>query len=268
MSSPIGIFDSGVGGLSVFKEIIRIMPGEDIVYLGDTARSPYGNKNKETILQYSLENISFLQRLGVKLVVIACHTSCTNALQELQKIFSLPLFNVLYPSLQKLPQVTKTNHIAILATLSTIASGVYQNRLSQFALYPIACSRFVPLIEEGFFTHPLLEKAADEYLEPLQKTQIDTVLLACTHYPFISKILQKKLPNQVKLVDPAYDVAKEIYTFLRQEGKCSFKATQGNYRFYVTGEPEKFKKIADRIFDFSIGTPQRVSLGKTISQKI
>ncbi len=207
---PIGLFDSGFGGLTVMREVVRLLPNENLVYLGDTAHLPYGNKSPQTVLRYALENASFLLQKKIKLLMIPCHTACSHALETLQQKLSIPVIGVINPGLELLAQETRTLKVAILGTSSTIRSGLYQSLVRQWnpkiEVYAVSCPLFVPLIEEGFFEHPSASLIAESYLGHL-RGKVDAALLACTHYPLMKDVLQKCLGAEVKLIEPAENCA-------------------------------------------------------------
>ncbi|MES2273384.1 MAG: glutamate racemase, partial [Chlamydiota bacterium] len=198
---PIGLFDSGFGGLTVMREVARLLPRENLIYLGDTAHLPYGNKSPDSIYRYAFENAAFLLEKNIKLLIIPCHTACTHALSALQKQLPIPVIGVIESGVELIFETTSSFRIAVLGTSSTIASGIYpaliRSRFPNAHVYPVACPLFVPLVEEGFFNHKAAELVAESYLNPLKQQQIDTALLACTHYPLLRPIIQKTLGNQV-----------------------------------------------------------------------
>lgn len=244
MDRPIGLFDSGFGGLTVMREVARILPHENLIYLGDTAHLPYGNKSPQTVLQFALENSSFLVEKNIKLLIVACHTACSHALQTLQDKLPIPVIGVIQPGLEL---SSKFSRIAVLGTTSTIESGIYQSlilqRSPQVTIYAKACPLFVPLIEEGFYSHPAAALIADAYLKPL-KGKIDAALLACTHYPLIRPVIQQVLGPKVTLLEPAALCAEQAKRSLLQLNLQTEKPT---YQFYVTDDPEKFRHFG-RIF--------------------
>lgn len=252
----IGIFDSGFGGLTVMNAIRQVLPHENIIYFGDTARIPYGTKSGETILRYSIENASFLISQGIKVLVVACHTACSFALEELQKRFSIPILGVIQPSIEKVTQISLEGKIAILGTRATISSGVYQNQLR--ALIPhaeisaIACPLFVPLIEEGYLGHSLTELAIQEHLRPLKSKQIDTILLGCTHYPLLREYIQKELGLHVNLIDPSLNCAEALKRLLSQQNLLNPNPSPPHYQFFVSDDPEKFRLIGKTFLDHPI----------------
>jgi glutamate racemase len=239
--APIGLFDSGFGGLTVMREVARLLPDENLIYLGDTAHLPYGNKSPQTVLQYALENASFLLAMGIKLLMIPCHTACSHALPTLQKSLPIPVIGVIQPGLDLLKG---TQRIAILGTTSTIDSGIYQSLLQEqnpkAQIFAQACPLFVPLIEEGFHLHTSATLIADSYLHKL-KGKIDVALLACTHYPLIRNVLQQALGSDVKLIEPAEQCAIAAREALADANLLNPGGEKPLYQFYATDDPEKFR---------------------------
>jgi len=254
---PIGFFDSGVGGLTVMRELIQVLPHENVIYFGDTAHLPYGNKSPSAIVEYSLNSAHFLAAQGCKLILIACHTACAYALESVQAALPIPVLGVKEVGVRDLKAATKTNRIAVLGTAATIASAVFQNLLKSYQLFPIACPLFVPLVEEGFQDHEVSKKIAEHYLLPLKNTGIDALLLGCTHYPLLAPIIQEIVGASVQLIEPSRSVAfatkdlLEKKNLLRQTGMPT-------YRFCVSDNPEKFRHLAKIFFPYSVDKVQLV----------
>lgn len=245
---PIGIFDSGVGGLTVLREVMRLLPQEDLIYLGDTARLPYGNKSSGSIIQYTLECAHFLLEQKIKLLVIACNTASAHALEVLQETLPIPVVGVIQSGFELLMQTTRTQRVAILATQSTIASNVYQNLIQQHypqaSIFPIACPLFVPLAEEHFFDHPAAELIAVHYLQSLEAANIDAALLACTHYPILRKAIEKALPPAVKILDPGQACAKLVRSLLAASALQNNQEKKPRYQFFATDHTQRFAHLA------------------------
>lgn len=256
ISSSIGIFDSGFGGLTVMRAIRSVLPHENIIYFGDTARLPYGSKSAETILRYSVENSTFLLNQGIKILVLACHTACAFALEHLQKNFPIPVVGVIPPAVDQLVQGSKTGHVAILGTRATISSGVYQQQIKQrlpnAEISAISCPLFVPLVEEGYVEHPLTEMVIHEYLRPLQRKETDAILLGCTHYPLLLPIIQKELGENVLLVDPAMSCAENVRALLLENNLLNIQTDTPHYQFYVSDDPEKFRLLGKTFLNYPI----------------
>lgn len=251
-SDPIGMFDSGVGGLTVMHEFMRKLPNESITYFGDTARVPYGGKSKETIIRYSVENASFLLEKNIKLLVVACNTASAAAIERLRQVINIPIIGVIEPGAQKAVSVTRNQRIAVLGTKATIESGAYQKEikkhLPQASIFPIACPLFVPIVEEHFFEHPIAQMAVKEYLRPLKNVLIDTILLGCTHYPFLINLIQKEVGAEVQIVDSASTCVEKAAEILSQQGSHSFSNAMPYYEYFVSDDPNKFKLLAENLF--------------------
>lgn len=255
-NNPIGVFDSGVGGLTVVKELMRQLPDEHIVYFGDTARVPYGTKSKESIIRFSTENVSFLLKHKVKIVVVACNTSSSVALSVLQRLFSLPIVGVIAPGARKAARVTKNKKVGVIATPATINSQAYADYIQLFnpsaKVLSRACPLFVPLAEEGWFDKKVTLEVAREYLYPLIKAGIDTLILGCTHYPLLKPALQKVMGKKVTLVDSAKEVAFEVKELLKDKGLSRRAKGKPQHSFFVSDQPQHFLKVARRFLGYDI----------------
>ncbi len=259
----IGIFDSGVGGLTVFKEIMHLLPGEDLLYLGDTARVPYGTKSAATVEQYALEAAAFLADQGVKLLVVACNTASAVALPALRERFQLPVIGVIEPGARRAAR--SLNHrIGVIGTEGTINSGRYREAIH--ALLPdaqvvaVPCPLFVPLAEEGWAEHEVARLTAQEYLQPLIAAQIDTLVLGCTHYPLLRNTLQQVLGPQVQLVDSAEETALRVAELFREQGLA--RPEHGGRRaFFVTDVPTRFERVGRAFLGDVLGPVKQVRIG-------
>jgi len=254
-TDPIGLFDSGVGGLTVMREIVKSLPHENLVYLGDTARLPYGDKSPSAIVQFSLENADFLMQQKIKLLIVACHTACAHAIEILQNTLPIPVLGVKSPGSQDLIAATKTGHVAVLATASTISSGAFQTYLQaqHLQVYPIACPLFAPLVEEGLQYHPATKLIAEYYLTPLKDSKVDAILLACTHYPLIAPVIQEILGPAVRLIEPARSLSLEVLELLRSQNLLNPGSSYPpEYRFFATSDPEKFCRASKIFFPLPI----------------
>lgn len=233
-----------------------LMPFENIIYFGDTGNLPYGDKSADIITKYCLQNTQFLENLGIKLLIIACHTACTTAYEKLQQTLCLPVVGVMQPSIDLLKAESKTGKIALLGTRRTIASGIYQNKIIEqiphSKLVTLACPLFVPIVEEGYAKHPIAEAICREYLQPLTNYEVDTTLLGCTHYPLLSHFIQKELGSHVKLVDPSEGCALEAKQILLEKGQLNNSLTQPQYKFYVSDNPEQFRLIGQQFLQHPI----------------
>lgn len=250
--NPIGIFDSGLGGLTVLKEIARLLPYESTVYLGDTARVPYGNKSKDTIVRYSFENARFLLRHHIKLLVIACNTASAFALEEIRSALPIPVIGVIEPGAKAATAATRTGRVGIIGTEGTIKSGAYCSAIKALApdvkTFTQACPMFVPLAEEGWTDNSIAIDTAAMYLAPLKKFGIDTLVLGCTHYPLLKRTIAKVMGPGVKLIDSAEAAAQEVRRTLAENGIANGQNTAPSRRFYVTDSPERFIKVGKTFF--------------------
>lgn len=260
--SPIGIFDSGLGGLSVLREIEKILPSEDIIYFGDTARLPYGTKSKNTIIRFSTQSALFLLKKKVKLIVIACNTSSSLALNHLKKVFSIPVLGVIEPGVKKALLVSKNKRIGVIGTKATIASLRYQRELTRrdkaVVTYSKACPLFVPLVEEGLLNGAITQAVITRYLKDL-KGKADTLILGCTHYPLLKKAIGQYLKG-VTLVDSAKEVAIVTARILKEMNIANTSSKKSKEEFYVTDEPEGFTKVARAFLKHKIKNVKVVSI--------
>lgn len=243
-NNSIAIFDSGFGGLTVMRAIMELMPEENLIYLGDTARIPYGNKSKETIIRYSIENSSFLLQQNIKMLVVACHTCSSQALDILENALPIPVIGITKAAADEIAGLKEKSHVAILGTQGTISSEFYQEQIQErfenMKFDATACPLFVPLVEEGLIHHPATWLLAKEYLSKYEDKDIDAVLLACTHYPLLKEVLQMLFKETVQFIDPAFACAKKVQEFLKQTNQEAVNSSP-SYRFLVSDSPEKFR---------------------------
>jgi glutamate racemase len=246
----IGIFDSGLGGLTVVKEILNKLPQYKIIYFGDTARTPYGTKSAETVKGYAIENTKFLLERGAKIIVVACHTVSSTAIPVLKEKFpNIPFFEVVTPSFKKALKLTKNKKIGLIGTRTTVESGIYDQLFSQadseIKLYSNPAPLLVPLIEEGWLKKPETRKIVKKYLIPLKMKGIDTLILGCTHYPLIKKVIQEKAGKRIKLVDPSEEIALEVKNFIENTPELAKELQEnGEPEIYVSDITPNFEKIA------------------------
>lgn len=266
-SAPIGVFDSGVGGLTVAREIMRQMPNEKIIYFGDTARVPYGSKSKDTVTRFSKQILHFLQTFDVKTIVVACNTASAYALEELEKECNIPIIGVIKPGAKVAAEVTRNGKIGVIATEATISSGIYTQYIKEMnknvTVYGKACPLFVPLIEEGLWIDPVTDEIAKRYLTELIDLDIDTLILGCTHYPLIRSTLGRIIGEDVTLVNPAYETAIELKSLLRERGLLNEHHPalgENQYQFYVSDTAEKFKNFANSIIKYGILSAKKVNI--------
>ena len=246
---PIGIFDSGVGGLTVVKEVMQQLPNEQIIYFGDTARVPYGSKSKETITKYSRQIIKFLLEKEVKAVIIACGTASSNSLKTMRREFeALPIKGVVQPGAMAAVHTTNNNKIGIIGTESTIRSGAYKKLIQEqnpdIEVYSKACPLFVPLAEEGWVTGDIAKQTAGIYLKEILKQDIDTLVLGCTHYPLLIDCIQEVVGDQVKLVNPATETAAQLKRLLEENNTLRVESALPIHEFYVSDNTTKFDQLA------------------------
>lgn len=260
----IGIFDSGVGGLTVFKEIRKQFPSEDIIYFGDTARVPYGPKSPNTVLEYSIQNARFLIQNNVKVIVIACNTSTSVALEVLRKLFEIPVIGVIEPGSKKAVDVSHNNRIGVIGTEGTIKSEAYRKTISQLnekaIIFEKSCPLFVSLAEEGWENHEVASIITKEYLAEIVKKDIDTLVLGCTHYPILKNTIKKFVGKEIALVDSAIEISKSLKNIIIEEEN---KNKIGKNYFYVSDNVEKFRELASRILEEKIDFVQKVYLGES-----
>jgi len=256
----IGIFDSGVGGLTVLHEVARLLPDEKLVYLGDTARVPYGTKSPETVRRYALEAAGFLAGLGVKMLVVACNTASAVALDVLKEQYDIPVIGVIEPGARRAAALTRSGRVGVVGTEGTVKSDAYARAIR--AINPAidvisaACPLFVPLAEEGWANHEIARLAAEEYLGPI-RTGIDTLVLGCTHYPLLKETLHKVLGDGVELVDSAEETAKLVERLLNGGRR---RQPSGEIRFFVTDVPTRFERVGSAFLGRHLGEVQQVSL--------
>jgi glutamate racemase len=266
---PIGIFDSGIGGLTVVREMHRTLPHEDLVYLGDTARVPYGTKSPETVTRFACEDAQFLVRKRVKAIVVACNTASAWALTTLQKKFKVPVFGVIQPGARVALEKTRSQRIGVIATAATIRSRAYQVAIAEYAehakVFARPCPLLVPLVEEGWLAHRVTHLVLKEYLQPLLREKIDTLILGCTHYPLLKNALRRTVGRQVALVDSAECCARFVGEHLAQtrllNPQCERK---GHIHPYVTDDTAHFEKMADRFLGFPVEQAWKVDLASAL----
>ncbi len=249
-SRPIGIFDSGVGGLTVIARIREMLPNERVVYFGDTARVPYGTKSKETVTRFSVENVEFLMEHNVKFVIVACNTASSLSLEFLKRCFKVPIIGVIEPGAREAVSVTRNNRIGVIGTHATVSSGAYEKAIKKispkYSVFTTACPLFVPLVEEGWVDTDVTKVVTQIYLKPIKGRGIDTLILGCTHYPVLKNVLKKVMGNSIVLVDSAMEVTKEAKSIMDASGLLNLSKRGGEHRFFVSDEPNRFVRIGER----------------------
>lgn len=265
--APIGVFDSGVGGLTVAREIMRQIPQERIVYFGDTARVPYGSKSTNTLIRYTRQIIRFLKTRGVKAIVVACNTASAVALEAVRDELDIPIIGVVRPGAKVAVEATKNKKIGIIGTETTVNSGMYVKLIQEMEpdakVIGKACPLFVPLVEEGWIKDSVTEEVARRYLSDLQKSDIDTLILGCTHYPLLRHMVGDIMGEQVTLVNPAYETAVELRALLNREGIANDgdnKNFENPYEFFVSDAAEKFKTFANSILPCDVTSIKQINI--------
>ncbi|ACL22409.1 glutamate racemase [Desulfitobacterium sp. LBE] len=271
----IGMFDSGVGGLTVMKEIVTQLPDVQIIYFGDTARVPYGNRSREELIHFGEEIISFLIEQGAEAIVVACNTSSANAVPVLREQFNLPLIGTIEPGAKAAIQATATGNIGLIATEATVRSKAYSSAVRRILskrrgghaielVKAQACPLFVPLVEAGLSHSPEARGIARTYLAPIQEAQVDALILGCTHYPFLAPVIQEILGEEIILVDPAQAMTEELKEVLKQleynreSGQETHKAP-GHHRFFVSGDPVLFERVGNTLLPDQIHDVNQVN---------
>ncbi|MDX9758067.1 MAG: glutamate racemase [Bacteroidota bacterium] len=243
----IGVFDSGIGGLTVVHALMRHLPNENITYFGDTARVPYGSKSAEVVREYAFEDTAFLMTQGVKLIVAACNTVSAIAIDDLRAHFDIPIVGMIDPGVDAAIHATSHGNIGVIGTLATIASESYRNALHRqdgsVHVTARACPLFVPLAEEGWNTHPVAQMVADEYLLDLRDRNIDTLILGCTHYPILRDVIQHAVGADVTLIDSGEAAARQVEHLLREQDMLNPSTDQPRYEFFVSDVPQKFQEL-------------------------
>jgi glutamate racemase len=259
--SAIGVFDSGIGGLTVLHKIIEALPRESTVYLGDTARAPYGTKSVDTVLRYSFENSEFLVEKDIKLLVVACNTSTAVALPRLRERFAIPVLGVIEPGVRRAVKASKNKKIGVIGTDATIQSGAYTRALKKtdgaIEVYSRACPLFVPLVEEGWTDNAVVQMTVKNYLGSLKHSGIDTLILGCTHYPLLKNAIRAFMGDRMRLVDSAEEVAVEVAALLKRR-QLMRKSGNGVHGFFVTDAPERFIKIGQRFLGEKVESAVRI----------
>ena len=265
-AAPVGVFDSGVGGLTVAREIMRQLPNENLVYFGDTARVPYGSKSRDNIIRYSRQIIHFLKTKGVKAIVIACNTASALALDVVREESDIPIIGVVEPGARAALQITQTKKIGVIGTEATVQSAMYGKIIKGLdptvSVIGKACPWFVPLVEEGFAKHKVTEEIIDYYLASMKESDIDSLILGCTHYPLLRSRIRAYLGDKIQLVNPAYETAMDLKYILKESGmeNAGKEGEHATYSFYVSDAADKFKQFANSILPYDIETTQQINI--------
>lgn len=270
-SRPIGVFDSGLGGLTTVKKLMQVLPNENIIYLGDTGRVPYGGRSRETIIKYARQDITFLRKFDIKAIVVACGTVSTNALSEIEGDYGVPVLGVVNAAAFAAVQGSTSGRIGIIGTQASIRSGAYDRKirelLPQAEIFTNPCPLFVPLVESGRISSDdiVLRTVAEEYLAPMKEAAVDTLILGCTHYPLITGAIGNIMGPDVKLINPGAETARELAGVLRErDGLCDCKA-EGCCRYFVTDRADDFASVASLFLDADVlGSVEQITLEEQI----
>jgi glutamate racemase len=268
-TNPIGVFDSGIGGLTVVKRIHQFLPNESIIYFGDTARVPYGSKSNSTVIEYSLQDAHFLIKKNVKIIVAACNTASSAALSVLRDKLDLPVIGMIEPGARSAIESTKNGKIGIIGTYATINNKSYSKELKKLdkklKIYEKACPLFVPLAEEGMVKHPATKLIAEEYLADFKSKGIDTLILGCTHYPILSSVIQEAVGDEVTLIDSGTAASAIVENYLDGIGLRNQSNLEGISEFFVSDLPNKFKTIAGRFLGKKVEYLRKIDLEELIN---
>lgn len=263
---PIGVFDSGLGGLTVLNEIKRLIPTESVVYFGDSGRAPYGTKSKDTVIKYTFQDIRFLLNQDIKMIVIACNTASACSLQLVKNNFDIPVIEVIEPGAMTAVRETRNKKVGIIGTLATVNSGVYERAINKLdnsvETISKACPLFVPLVEEGWWDNDIALRIADEYLTPLKNENIDTLVMGCTHYPLLHGTISKVMGEDVKLVSSALEVTKVVREILKEKDIERDDRVKPVYRYYTSDSVEKFESLGSAILESEIHSAEKVDIEK------
>ncbi len=263
---PIGVFDSGLGGLTCIKEIMRVMPNEDVIYFGDTGRVPYGPRGTDTIIKYVRQDIRFLQSFDIKMIIIACGTASSAALPWLADEISIEMTGVVDPAVKKAVEMTKNGKIGVLGTAGTVRSGKYPEQIKRLMpnaeVVPKACPMFVPLVENGFADSEAARLIAEEYLEEIREAGVDTLILGCTHYPLLRRVIRGIVGDGVSLIDSGAAAADAAYDIMKKKNLLSGDG-QGSIRYFVSDSTEDFARLGTLFLEKPIGgTVERIDIEK------
>jgi len=267
---PIGVFDSGIGGLTVVKRLASTLPNESIVYFGDTARVPYGSKSNSTVIEYSIQNTKFLLQKNIKALVVACNTASSIAIPDLKKMFDIPIIGMIEPGSKMALQESKSKKIGVIGTRATISNLAYSREIKKMNnsayVFEKPCPLFVPLAEEGWIKHQATYEIAEEYLKELREKGIDTLVLGCTHYPILSEAIQKVIGSNVNLIDSGVASSEVVKKELGKLNLLSNSKTSGLQEYYVSDIPAKFKEVAELFLGREIDHVHKVDLEVLISE--
>lgn len=268
---PIGVFDSGIGGLTVVKRLASTLPNENIIYFGDTARVPYGSKSNSTVIEYSIQNTKFLLQKNIKALVVACNTASSIAIPDLNKIFNIPIIGMIEPGSMMALKKSQNNKIGVIGTRATIGNLAYSKEIKRInnkaEVFEKPCPLFVPLAEEGWIKHQATYEIAEEYLKELREEKIDTLVLGCTHYPILTEVIQKVIGPKVSLIDSGVASSELIKLELEKFDLLSNSNDNGGQEYYVSDIPTKFKEVAELFLGREIDHVHKVDLEILTSEK-
>jgi glutamate racemase len=263
LNRPIGVIDSGVGGLTVAKEIMRQLPKEQIIYLGDTARCPYGPRPQEEVKRFTWEMTKYLEQYEIKMLVIACNTATAAVLEEIRQALPIPVIGVVYPGARSAVKITRNKHVGVIGTIGTINSSAYENALrlinEEIRVESLACPNFVPIVESGDFESEEAQAIVSNELRPLLGIPIDTLILGCTHYPLLSPLIQTVVGPNVNLISSGTETAREVSTILYYSKLLNHNSRK-EHIFFTTGSKENFQKVANKLFQQQIEKIQVIKL--------
>lgn len=262
---PIGIFDSGLGGLTVLRAIHKLLPKENLVYFGDSGRTPYGTKSKETVIRYTFQDINFLLKQNVKMIVVACNTASACSLEIIKSAYSCPIVEVVEPGSRAACGETVSGGIAVIGTPATISSGVYEAAIKRInpesVVHSKACPMFVPLVEEGWWDNEISAMIVREYLNELKDTNIDTLILGCTHYPMLQNVIRKEMGDNVKLINSAVEVANAVKKVLIEQGLEGSNET-GEIKYYTSDSVDKFTSLGRMFLGEEMEHVEKINIEK------
>ena len=268
---PIGVFDSGVGGLTVVKQLMKKLPSESIIYFGDTARIPYGTKSEEIVQRFALEDSAFLLEKQVKMIVVACNTASAVALKMLRNILEVPVIGVIEPGARAAVEYTRNGRIGVIGTAGTIRSGRYRREIlllsKEMQIISQPCPLFVPLVEEGWIEDEATYLIARRYLQSISENKADTLILGCTHYPLLKNVIRKVVGSKVRLVDSGVETAETVKRVLEENNLFASPQHQPEHQFYLSDLPYKFQEIAERFLERSIPHVQTVNFEEFLMKK-
>lgn len=266
MDKPIGVIDSGLGGLTVAKEIMRQLPKEEIVYIGDSARCPYGPRDPEDVRRFTWEMINRLLKEQMKMLVIACNTAAAVVLEEVKRELPIPVVGVVHPGAISALKVTQRDHVAVIGTAGTISSGAYEKALkainSEVKVDSLACPPFVPLVERGVFSGDEAARTVDQALTPLDQKGFDTLILGCTHYPLLREVIRERVGPDIELISSGDETAREVSSLLYHKNLLYVDDRQPEHHFYTTGDAKRFKRLADLWMEIDVGHVETIRLGE------